>query len=81
MDLIIASFRRKFNNDINEILQDLALFDPRSFDSIAQVGAPRSSLEKLSVAIKDFDADVTVAVLREKITDLVTNWKVIRMFA
>lgn len=63
---------------MNEILQDPALLDPRSFESIAWEGVLWNSLEKLSEAIKNFDGDVTAAVLQDEITDLVRNLKVIK---
>ena len=64
-----------FNEDTQELIEDLSCLDPRSFSTLSEKGLPEHAMIKLAEALKRFDPNVLKTKRKDEIIDLTKNWK------
>ena len=64
MDTCVTSYDRRFSPEQQDMFQDLALLDPRSFHDIEN-GLPQNALEKLAGTLKALNPNITQTSLQE----------------
>ena len=79
IDKTATSFNTRFSPEAQDMLQDLALLDPRSFSSIEETGLPQNSLEKLAGTLKALYPEIKKHSLQEELLILPRQWKYIKM--
>ena len=73
MDTTLVLYNHRFNEDTQELIQNLSCLDPPSFSPLSEKGLPEHAMTKPAEALKTFDLNVSKSKLKDEIIDLAKN--------
>ena len=69
----------RFTPEAQDMLRDLYLLDPRSFQEISLKGVPTGALDTLTKALQALRPDVVKSDLEKELFDLANSWSTIKL--